>query len=227
MMITTTEVRWFFPGTVPAEVWEWFRRGDHCVQQPDRTDAYLVLPGCSTAGIKLREGRLETKMQTERPAAIDYPGGVSGYVDSWVKWSRSAGLSREARTFLSAEGEEWVDVGKRRAVRAFSLDGTGTGIEGDPLEGQPVGIGIEEVDCRGARPEHGCGLELTELVVLEPNESNWWTLGLEGFDEDGDPASCLDRVARHLFAGSPPPVDVGLDASCSYAAWLGSGVWRG
>ena len=215
MMIATTEVRWFFPGSPPAEMWEWFRRGNLSVQQPDRTDAYLAIPGCRTAGIKLREGRFEVKMRTEEPVPVDYPGAVSGYVDSWVKWSRYTGESRRADGFPIGEGEEWVEVRKRRTVRGFSLDGTGG--EGDP----------REVDGRGARPEQGCGLELTEVGVLGPRESTWWTLGLEGFDDEGDPAGCLDRVARYFFAASPPPVTVGLDASCSYAAWLASGFWRG
>ena len=47
----------------------------------------------------------------------------------------------------------------------------------------------------------------------------WWTLGLEGFDDDGTPDEALDRVARAFFSVAPP-MSLKLDASCSYVAWL-------
>jgi len=59
-------------------------------------------------------------------------------------------------------------------------------------------------------------------------------LGLEGFDDGGDPTECLERVARFFFAGTLPSVALDLDSSLaldldsslSYAAWLGRGIWK-
>jgi hypothetical protein len=213
-MLASAEVRWFFRGDPPVEMGEWFRDGELWTQQPDRIDEYLVLPGCSTTGIKLREGRLEVKVQTEGPVATEYPGGVRGHRDGWVKWSRSVGIAERVRAFLRAGDERWVRVRKDRALRGFSLDGASH--DGDP----------REVDAGGERPRRGCGVEITEVRVLAPAESTWWTLGLEGFDDGGGAAECLDRVARFFFAGEPPPCALDLESSRSYAAWLGSGCWQ-
>lgn len=212
-MLASAEVRWFFRGEPPAEVWEWFRSGDLWTQQPNRVDEYLVLPGCSAVGIKLREGRFEVKAQTEAPLATEYPGGVRGHRDGWVKWSRSAGDPERARAFLTAGDEQWVRVGKDRTLRGFSLDGVSP--DGDP----------HEVDASSDRPARGCGVEITRVSVLAPVESAWWTLGLEGFDQGGEVAECLERVARFFFAGGAPPVALDLDSSLSYSAWLGRGLY--
>jgi hypothetical protein len=212
-MLASAEVRWFFRGDPPVEVGEWFRSGDLWTQQPSRVDEYLMLPGCSTAGIKLREGRFEVKVQTEEPVATEYPGGVRGHRDGWVKWSRSVGDAERTRAFLRAGDEQWARVRKDRALRGFSLDQASH--DEDP----------REIDAGGEPPGRGCGVEITEVRVLAPAESTWWTLGLEGFDDAGDPTECLERVARFFFAGTLPPVALDLDSSLSYAAWLGPGVW--
>lgn len=213
-MLASAEVRWFFRGDPPVEVGEWFRRGDLWTQQANRVDEYLLLPGCSAAGIKLREGRFEVKAQTEAPVVTEYPGGVRGRRDGWVKWSRSAPDPEQTRALLTADDEQWVRVGKDRTLRGFSLDGA------SPDEGP------HEVDASSQRPQRGCGVEITRVSVLAPVETTWWTLGLEGFDDGGDPTECLDRVARFFFASETPPVTLGLDASLSYAAWLARGLWR-
>jgi len=222
VILSSAEVRWFFRGDPPAEVGEWFRYGDLWAQQPDRIDEYLLLPGCSTTGIKLREGRFEVKVQTEGPVATEYPGGVRGHRDGWVKWSASLGDAEGVRASLRAGDEQWVRVRKARALRGFSLDGASH--DDDP----------REIDAGGERPGRGCGVEITEVRVLAPAESAWWTLGLEGFDDGGDPTECLERVARFFFAGTLPSVALDLDsslaldldASLSYAAWLGRGIWK-
>ena len=213
MILVTAEVRWFFRGAPPARVWRWFRRGDLWAPQPNRIDEYLVLPGCATAGIKLREDRFEVKAQTALPEATEYPGGVRGYCEGWVKWSRYAGRAAGARSFLVAGDEEWVKVAKARTLRGFSFDGVGGG--GDP----------REVNARRERPSRGCAAEITELEVLAPPASSWWTLGLEGFDPGGDASACLERGAHVFFAAAPAPIDLDLDASRSYAGWLSSGLW--
>lgn len=209
MTLVTAEVRWFFRGSPPADVREWFHRGSLWAPEPHRVDEYLVLPGRSTVGIKLREGRFEVKARTAAPEATEYPGGVWGYREGWVKWSRYAVDAAQARSFLVAGDEEWLRVGKARTLRGFSLEGVGGG-------------DAREVDARGERPGRGCAAEITELEVMAPRVSSWWTLGLEGFDAEGSVEECLDRGARSFFAGEPVPIALDLDASRSYAGWLAS-----
>lgn len=214
MTLTTAEVRWFFRGAPPEDVRQWFRRGDLWAPQPTRVDEYLVLPGCTTAGMKLREGRFEVKAQTVAPVGAEYPGGVCGYRDGWVKWSRYIGNAAQVRSFLLAGDEEWVKVRKGRTLRGFSLDGVSDG--GDP----------REVDANGERPPWGCCAEITELEVLAPRPSSWWTLGLEGFGQGGEVMECLERGARFFFGAAPPPIPLDLDASRSYVRWFAEGFGK-
>ncbi len=208
MTLATAEVRWFFPGEVPDDVWQWFRRGDLWATQPERIDAYLVLPGCSTTGIKVREGRFEVKTRTTAPVVAEYSPGVRGHSEGWLKWSRFFGDTESARAFFMSGGERWLSVRKARTMRGFSLDGI-TAAE-DPFE----------VDMVGDRPIRGCGAEITQAEVGSGPGARWWTIGLEGYGDDADaPAECLERGARVLFAAEPP-LPLELSDSRSYAAWL-------
>jgi hypothetical protein len=210
-MLASAELRWFFPGQVPADVAKWFRCGELWARQPERTDEYLLLPGCETAGVKLREGRFEVKARTVAPHAVEVAPRVRGYRDAWVKWSRAVEDAALARSFLRAGDERWLGVRKQRVLRGFSLDG-------------PQGAGApREVSAGAVRPARGCGVEITEVTVAGLDPPRWWTLGLEAFDASGasgDPGPCLDAVALAFFAAAPPPVELELDASRSYASWL-------
>ena len=62
-MQVTDEIRWFFPGAIPAGVLGWFRDGAPIAPAPKRTDIYLPLPERLALSVKLREGRLEIKTQ--------------------------------------------------------------------------------------------------------------------------------------------------------------------
>lgn len=209
MIVSTTELRWFFRGTVAAEMGRWIRHGDLWAQQPERTDVYLHLPGCRSAGVKLREGRFEVKVRTEPPAGIAYPGGVRGYREAWLKWSRDAGDVAPDEDFWRAEGERWIPVRKRRVLRGFSLDD----VAADEAP--------REVPLDGEHPRRGCGVEIAGLVVGSGvAEERWWTLGLEGYDAAGDPSGALERVGAALFEQEPPPIRLELEDSQSYAAWL-------
>ncbi len=218
MLIATTEVRWFFRGSPPPELIHWFRRGDLSVTQPARVDAYLLFPGCSTAAVKVRQGKLEVKARAARHGNVAYPGDVGGAVESWVKWSRPL-LATEGSHEVpgagpaSGSGEEWVNVGKQRMLRGFSLQGIGS-------TDTPV-----EVDAAGDRPASGACLEFTALEVPD-GVTSWWTLAFEGFGAAQHTETCLTRVATHFFAENPPPLPLRAEDSESYAAWLARGRWR-
>jgi hypothetical protein len=203
MMLASAEVRWFFPGDPPEEVTAWFRAGVAPAAQPRRVDRYLLMPGCESVGIKLREGLFEVKARCGPSEACAYPNGVRGRRDAWTKWSRTVA---DQRLLLPGAGERWVAVAKRRALRGFSLDGAGD----DP----------REIDAPGARPSRGCGVEITRVELIDAESSRWWTLGLEAFDEHGDARECLERVATFLFGNTPPPFGLQIEASAAYPEWL-------
>jgi len=201
MMLASSEVRWFFPGDPPDEMTAWFRAGVPPVSQARRVDRYLLMPGCNSVGIKLREGLFEVKARCGASEACAYPNGVRGRRDSWIKWSRTVD---EQRLLAPGAEERWVAVAKRRSLRAFSLS------TGDP----------REIDARDAPPARGCGIEITRVELIDADSSRWWTLGLEAFDEHGDPHECLERVATLLFGETPPPVALQIEGSSAYPGWL-------
>lgn len=201
----SAEVRWFFPGTGDVGIERWMQGGTLAEQQAVRVDEYLLLPGVLTASVKIREGRFEIKMQTSPSELQRYPGGVAGYRDSWVKWSRripdAAELTRHAR------GEErWAAVRKHRTLRLYSLEGAA------PVEtavGGPV---------LGA----GCQLEYSRIdVVLRDQQrpASWWSFSLEAFGQTGSEADNLDATARHIFHDGWE-IALPAEASMSYPAWL-------
>jgi hypothetical protein len=208
-----------FPGSPPPEVRRWFRRGSLWVEQPARVDEYLLFPGCTSVGIKMRQGLLEVKALSGEAEIATYPGGAGGYRESWVKWSRPAAGVEGAENGPRLPGEAWVSLSKRRTLREFSLDG---------VDAAAVPF---EVDAGVVRPRAGAAMEITELRVLpEARDSSpasvWWTLAFEGFDAAGETTACLDRVARHVLAAEPSPLPLDVADSASYAAWLASGRWR-
>jgi len=51
-----------------------------------REDIYLLTPGNSDIGAKLREGKFEIKLLKDQQEFIDLAGGVSSKSEVWHKW---------------------------------------------------------------------------------------------------------------------------------------------
>jgi len=219
-MFYSAETRWFFEGTLPESVTAWFDSSLTARREPNRTDEYLLLPGCTTTGVKLREERLEVKAQIHPPERVAYDHTVSGTRDAWVKWSRPIGEGGALRNIRTAENDRWAFVQKTRSLRVLSLD------SGPPLE----------IIDPATRLANGCQLELSTVRAAvgrldsppSPNDwdsaGEWWSLSLEAFA----PWHCdgihrffenLEAGARYLF-NNAPPVRLTNKASCSYPAWL-------
>ena len=199
-MYHSAEIRWFFPGETPDEFVRWFTAGGFVANEPARTDEYLLMPGSETTGVKLRKGRFEIKAQTQAPALVDYPGGVAGFHDAWVKWSSAAvGLDRVS---VTNSDDEWIDVSKRRRLRRFSLNSP------DPVE----------VDQSTGTLERGCQVELATIRLQTGDTvSTWWSLSLEAFGDPARNSDGLERTAHVLFSESPP-ARLAAESSFSYPA---------
>lgn len=219
-MYFSGETRWYFEESPPADVREWFMATGKGSEEPERTDAYLLLPMCESTSLKLREGRLEVKSSIRQPEPAAYGDHVAGMQDAWVKWSRKAPDAGALRNMIADPGDDWAFVRKARCLRKFSLD-----------EGEP-----REVDAATDRPVSGCQVEITSIRALvskldAPPASGdwasaapWWSLSLEAFaPRSADLAETLiahlDTVARHFFR-SRPPVTLAASSSLSYPAWL-------
>jgi hypothetical protein len=209
------EVRWFYRGTAASSAERWMNSGELARNQAERTDRYLLLPGCQTAGVKLRDGNFEIKGQTSGNEFIVFADNVDGYRNTWVRWSRPIGdfsdLTRDVR-----EDESWILVRKRRKVRLFSLD---TGIPEEVESGVPglaAGCQVEKTAIRA--------LPLPAADGAPPDADwsaaeDWWTFSFESFGRPESLLRNLDTTVTHV-ASAEPGLLLRSEYSMSYPEWL-------
>jgi hypothetical protein len=180
----------------------WFCGSRLCARETARADHYLVLPGGSEVGVKLRGGRVfEIKVRTKPPEPFSLSNGATlGRQDAWTKWSLNDDevASRLARQAGSAP--HWVPVAKKRWLREFRTGRAGSIDETNP---DPMS-------------ERGVKVELAEVSI--PG-SYWWTLAFESFGE-GNRASDLEQVAHHFLKVLPHGLALTERDSMAYPEWL-------
>ena len=77
-MYFSAEARWFLPGPAGDTAEHWIGSGEYSTHQDERTDRYLLVPGCDTVGIKIREGNFEIKSRRGEPEAIAWSTSITG-----------------------------------------------------------------------------------------------------------------------------------------------------
>lgn len=199
-MARSTELRWFTQGNPTLGFESWFQGGspEKTEREPLRTDHYLALQENEVTGFKLRDGRLELKVQVSASRAQRW-GDVAGKMDIWEKWSAGGGEILDQQ--LRAEGR-WIPIEKDRMVRRYAQTSTGYTLV-DP----------------GVMIEKGFKVELCRLrIQLDPTRPTepWWTFCLEGFDD----RKSLVEGATWYFAQRPCPIRLLVGTSRSYPAWL-------
>ena len=205
-MLETAEIRWFFKDSAPAAVRDWFAE-DRKLSVEERTDNYLVFPGCESVGVKLRDAgpgrksKFEVKAIRGAAQVIKLPSGVAGREDSWVKWSHSTSAFDQLPTLVGNESA-WVPTRKRRLLRTFSMDQ-------DSLQETTI----------DEPPTAGCNIDLVDLSTVD---GAWWTLGFESFGPAIDLRSQLRAVATSWFDRRPPPVPLRVTSSIAYPTWVAS-----
>ena len=109
-MKPSAEVRWFFRGRPPAGVEEWFCGSKLCKEETARVDRYVLLPGSSEVGVKVRDGqKFEVKARTKPPKPFALATGASlGRQDEWVKWSLEDPGAVGKLAAISDSSPEWV-----------------------------------------------------------------------------------------------------------------------
>jgi hypothetical protein len=198
-MLTTVEVRWFFPGEIPPPVLSWYRIGERAPErQPVRVDHYLPVLGTDGLGLKYREGRIEMKQRYEQHRDRALGDDARGTVELWKKWGFELAGDQLGEKF--AELDTWIAVRKARMMRNYEVKSNGA------LVAIPVGI----------TPRLGCSVELSRVVA---EETVWWTLAFEAAGREDALLTTLDRVTRHVLTHA---IDFELTAADSYGypRWL-------
>jgi hypothetical protein len=122
-MDRTAELRWFFRRPPPQPVVDWFEKA---ADPPEtRTDCYLVLPGTDALGVKVRGGttRLELKLRPRPPERLGLPGGVTGDLEEWQRWSLPRPAITRLFPRLGLPKERWIEVTKERRLTTIAYRG--------------------------------------------------------------------------------------------------------
>ena len=89
-VVDTTELRWFVPGPLPADIRGWFTGSTGVAEE--RCDTYL-LDGRGDIGVKRRfRETLELKVRQSLDERIELGEGLAGSLEVWRKWSPAEGL---------------------------------------------------------------------------------------------------------------------------------------
>ncbi len=191
------EVRWIRAGRVIPAMVGWLGASEDQIER--RVDRYLVEPLRPELSVKIRAGTLlDLKAFRGRRGELEVPGGT-GRIEAWEKWTFPVGPGALA----SHDGTSWRSVAKVRRRRSFRTE-----------DGEPVERPLDEAE------REGCTIELTEFTV---GRETWWTVGLEASGGRDSLERDLLATARRMFDGTlPDGAGLDLEASMSYARWLGS-----
>jgi hypothetical protein len=196
-VLHTIEARWFFDDQPFSET-------DHFAavhQAPARCDWY-ALPSDDGCGIKIREGRLETKLRSKTLGECKFDESTSGIVETWSKWSVLLDPN-EAPSNQLLVSTNWGAVTKLRYVRRFEV-----------IDQKAV----ETLD----QPANGCSFEITKLTI---NDRTFWTTGFEAVGLDASVQQNLQCVFKLIQTEKPLPM-LTAKQSLGYPEWLNRVVDR-
>jgi hypothetical protein len=196
----TAEVRWFFDGSIPAAIAQWFCRGSLLDKAAPREDHYMLFPSPLGLNIKLREGRLEVKSRVGAPGLHTFATNITGNVELWEKRIGGDAAVAEFEKLRASAPHLWIAVGKERTLRTFSLER----------------VSIQEVAAGKIFLADGCNVELTKITV---DRAAYWSFAFEAFGEPSRVEAHMQKIAERIFADSPTATFV-ADNSFSYPEWL-------
>lgn len=126
-MDRSAELRWFFRRPPPRPVVDWFQAA---ADPPDtRSDVYLLLPGTDALGVKIRGGttRFELKLRPRPPRTVRLPGGTTGELEEWQRWSFSRPAMTRPFPRLGLPKARWLEVDKERRQTTVPFRGDTAG----------------------------------------------------------------------------------------------------
>jgi hypothetical protein len=129
-MDRTAELRWFFRRPPPQPVVDWFEKATDPPES--RTDCYLVLAGTDALGVKVRGGttRFELKLRPRPSERLGLPGGITGELEEWQRWSLPRPAITRLFPRLGLPKERWIEVTKQRRLTIIpSGDNAGCRVE--------------------------------------------------------------------------------------------------
>lgn len=200
-MLTTSELRWFYPGNIPQAITQWFNQSPGTSAPPEaREDIYLYAPESEFLGMKLRQGRLEIKWRAAELGIMRCNENVEGKAEKWGKWLCEDPTKQMFQPQLVAGKTYWVNVQKLRLQRKYQI-----------LPNKSViVIPINQ------STENSCNVELTQITI---NKKPWWSIALEASNSQAHATTNLQIVANAIF-NPAPQITLQTHNSYAYPKWL-------
>lgn len=222
-LFQSAEIRWFFPPTMEWEfALEWFmgdeyKKNDHNAdtisggifpnnikREELRTDEYLIIPNCTSVGVKKRQGKLEVKAQIGiMEKYLNDP--ISGEINYWSKWSFQPSEANVMfmKDDLNLSGK-WLKIYKVRHLLKLSR-----------FKDVIIEILPEEW------PESGCQVELTQIWA-EDDMQKWTSFGFEAFGGSFQNMkdTLIDSGLFFLSKRKKHPLLLASETSMSYPEWI-------
>ncbi len=201
-MLSSTELRWFYPGKLPEAICAWFSSQSlgSVLEPPEkREDIYLVIASdCDYMGIKLRQGRLEIKWRKAELGIVSIAPQVKGKLESWDKWTCEDSKTENFQPQSVVDKSHWLKISKVRQQRKY----------------QVLKQNLVQEANLFATIDRGCNVELTQLNI---GGDDWWSIALEAFGESTDENLHVvaNKVFQHYNAFSLEPKN-----SFAYPSWL-------
>ena len=199
MMTMSAEVRWFFLGQPPQTVPDALAMTEEH-RQPERTDEYVLFPGCAALGVKLRERRFEIKTQARLLGPGRLAPGVEEIVATWIKLAFEVPGDAQLARAVRAEAAT-VAVAKQRWVRVLTPDDAS----------EPIARTSDTTIAQG------CAVELCRLRL---RDSEWWSVGLEAFGDPTRIERCLRRAVPLALVANRLPCELTVRNSMAYPTWF-------
>ncbi len=204
-MLSSTELRWFYPGELPEAISAWFSAEylGKALEPPEkREDIYLYIASdCDYMGIKLRQGRLEIKWRKAELGILSVTKRVEGKLEHWDKWTCEDSQAENFQPQSVVKKSHWVTVSKVRQQRKYQV----------LAKNSVQAVSLDAI------VDSGCNVELTQLNI---GGNHWWSLALETFGESTDNLHVVaNKVFQYYNGSSLHPKN-----SFAYPSWLTTAI---
>ena len=198
-MLESVEIRWFFQGGMPDNLYSIFDDSDIQSKWDIRSDYYLLIEDSGNIGIKLRNSRLELKW-LKRSNNFTLPQlNIDGKIEYWVRWEWDNTKSfNDILQFIHLNKDNpWIKIDKSRFQKKFK-------IQGDSL-----------VDVSSEHVHFDYAIEITQLKIYE---QSWWSIGFDSFLKDGHEYFFTQLIKRYVDREIRPLLKP--DLSYGYPKWI-------
>jgi hypothetical protein len=190
----TIEVRWFYSGSLPDEVINWFDALGENRAKPDARSDFYLQSNAPDLGVKLRQGNLEVKYRQQQLGNIEIEQFPESQVEQWSKW-----ICQEVPS-SGAEKQGWIQVDKIRYQRFYQVEFLDR-------------IQLISID---TPRQNTAAIEITDLQL--PGQF-WWTIACEYLGNNISIDRQLLPLVRSLLLKYPLSMST-PSISCSYPQWL-------